>query len=305
MRNHPLPVDLLAIAVSLVLASSAAGAPLKEHPVIKGYPGSSLSASKDLGFSEFKFVVGVNAAGATDDEKLPNVLVSGNLMQLSYENPRDRSMLEIITNYREGLEKTGFQILFECADAGCGTLRQVIGRLNGTTLDSKNMRFLTAKLKQGDKETYVQINLIQLRHQMFILERTAMERGLVVVTPEMIHQGLLADGRVVLDGILFDLDNATLKVESKPALDAIARFLSDTPTLRGYIVGHTDGTGEFTHNMQLSMERAAAVVTALVNDYSIATGRLAAHGVGPLSPSRTNKSDVGRADNRRVEMVEM
>jgi outer membrane protein OmpA-like peptidoglycan-associated protein len=57
--------------------------------------------------------------------------------------------------------------------------------------------------------------------------------------------------------------------------------------------------------MQLSKDRAAAVVAALVNDYKVESARLAAHGVGPLSPSRTNKNENGRTQNRRVEMVEM
>lgn len=293
------------IVVALVVTSAAIAAPLKDHPLIKPYPGSTLSASRDQGFSEFKFVTGTNAAGATDDEKLPNLLVSGQLTQLSYESPADRSLLEVATNYQEALEKAGFGILFTCAEAQCGPLRQVIGRLNGTRYTSPDMRFLTASLKQGDKETYVQINMIRLRHEMYILERTEMERGLVAVTPEAIKQGLLAEGRVVLDGILFDHDKATLKAESKPALDAIAKFLADNPALKAYIVGHTDGTGEFAHNLQLSRDRAVAVVAALVKDYHIPSARLTAHGVGPLSPARTNKNEDGRTQNRRVEMVEM
>jgi OOP family OmpA-OmpF porin len=118
-----------------------------------------------------------------------------------------------------------------------------------------------------------------------------METGLV--TAESIGEGLKAEGRVVLDGILFDTDKATIKVESKPALDAIATFLRDHAALKAYIVGHTDGTGEFEHNMQLAKDRAAAVAAALVNDYQIAPERLAAHGVGSLSPARTNKTDAG------------
>jgi outer membrane protein OmpA-like peptidoglycan-associated protein len=45
-------------------------------------------------------------------------------------------------------------------------------------------------------------------------------------------------------------------------------------------------------------------VAALVRDYSIAADRLEAHGVGPLSPDKTNESEDGRSRNRRVEMVE-
>jgi hypothetical protein len=62
------------------------------------------------------------AAGVTDEERLQHVLVSGNLTQLAYESPDGHSPLEIYTNYREGLEKAGFKVLYSCADAECGPL---------------------------------------------------------------------------------------------------------------------------------------------------------------------------------------
>lgn len=289
----------------IALALPAHGAPPKEHPLIKGYPGSTLTVYDDRGFSEFKVVTKINPQGKTDDERLPSMTVAGKLTRLSYENADGRSILEIFTNYKEALAKAGFKTLVECGNGACEPVRSAIGRVNGTKFVSGDMRFLSASLIQGNKGTYVQINIIKLRHEIYVLERTEMERGLVVVTPEQIEQGLLADGRAVLDGILFDLDEAKLKPESQPALDAIAKFLTDNPSLKAYIVGHTDGTGEFAHNIKLSQARAAAVVDALVSDYKIGGDRLAPHGVGPLSPARTNKNDQGRAQNRRVELVEM
>jgi OOP family OmpA-OmpF porin len=56
--------------------------------------------------------------------------------------------------------------------------------------------------------------------------------------------------------------------------------------------------------MTLSKQRADAVVAALVMKYHIATARLEAAGVGPLAPVATNRTDDGRAKNRRVELVE-
>lgn len=155
---------------------------------------------------------------------------------------------------------------------------------------------------EDGQDVYIAVLVAKARHQVELVEITQMETGLV--TAESIGEGLKAEGRVVLDGILFDTDKATIKVESKPALDAIATFLRDHAALKAYIVGHTDGTGEFEHNMQLAKDRAAAVAAALVNDYQIAPERLVAHGVGSLSPARTNKTDAGRAQNRRVELVE-
>lgn len=295
---------VLPTAWALMLALPTLAAPSKEHPLIKGYPGSTLTVSDDRGFSEFKIVTGIDPQGTTDDRKLGAMTVSGKLHRLSYENPRDRSTLEIVTNYEEALTKAGFKILFKCADAACGPIHRTIARINGTKFVSSEMRFLSASLIEGTKATYIQINIIKHRHEIYVLEGAEMERGLVVVTPAQIEQGLLADGRAVLDGILFDTDEAKLKPESKAALDGIAKFLADHPSLKAYIVGHTDTTGDFAHNMKLSQERAAAVVNALVSDYKIGAERLAAHGVGPLSPARTNRNDQGRAQNRRVELVE-
>jgi outer membrane protein OmpA-like peptidoglycan-associated protein len=84
----------------------------------------------------------------------------------------------------------------------------------------------------------------------------------------------------------------------------IADFLAENRDIDVFIVGHTDGTGGFDHNLSLSKNRAEAVVKALVKNYGIEASRLASHGVGPLSPQKTNQSEAGRTENRRVEMVQ-
>jgi outer membrane protein OmpA-like peptidoglycan-associated protein len=129
-----------------------------------------------------------------------------------------------------------------------------------------------------------------------------MDTGLV--TAKDLADGLQDAGRVVLDGLYFDTDKATLRPESRPALDVIAAFLREHASLAVYIVGHTDGTGSFDHNMRLARDRAATIVTELRDRYGIAPERLAAHGVGPLVPVRSNAAESGRALNRRVEMVQ-
>ncbi|MCB0297331.1 MAG: OmpA family protein, partial [Calditrichaeota bacterium] len=111
-------------------------------------------------------------------------------------------------------------------------------------------------------------------------------------------------GRVVLDGILFDYDKATLQAASKAALEQIAAYLKANAQQNFYVVGHTDAKGTFAYNQNLSAARARAVVEALVKDYGIAPARLEPHGVGPLVPVFSNASDAGRERNRRVELVE-
>ncbi|HAN29032.1 MAG TPA: cell envelope biogenesis protein OmpA, partial [Haliea salexigens] len=137
-----------------------------------------------------------------------------------------------------------------------------------------------------------------------IVEVEAAETGLVVVDAEAIGSDIAEYGRVVLDGIVFDFDKATLKAESGPALEAIVSYLGANPDKSFYVVGHTDSKGTFGYNQTLSANRARAVVDTLKNDYGIASERLEPHGVGPLVPVFSNGSDSGREKNRRVELVE-
>lgn len=68
------------------------------------------------------------------------------------------------------------------------------------------------------------------------------------------------------------------------------------------IEGHTDSTGNDSHNQVLSERRASAVQTAL-NDMGISSDRVTTHGYGEASPVASNDSAAGRQMNRRVEIV--
>lgn len=297
-------VILRLASLSVLLSSPVVAAEVKNHPAVTPYAGSIATRRDDDGFRSYSLVTAVNDKGTTDQEALRTLTVEGNVIRLAYENPSDRSAHEIHTNYREALEKAGFQILFTCAEAQCGPgfASSRWGRVTGMRFFSPDMRYIAARGSSGGKDIYVAVLVAKLRHQVEVVEATQMDKGLV--TAKTLAEGIDLQGRVVLSGIFFDTDKATIRQESKPALDAIAAFLASRPALTCYIVGHTDGTGEFAHNLQLSRDRAAAVVAALVTDYKVAPARLAAHGVGPLSPARTNQSDAGRAENRRVELVQ-
>ena len=68
-------------------------------------------------------------------------------------------------------------------------------------------------------------------------------------------------------------------------------------------MGHTDNTGVFDSNIKLSIDRAGAVVNALVSQFSVNAARLRACGDGPTSPVASNDTEEGKALNRRVELV--
>ena len=135
-----------------------------------------------------------------------------------------------------------------------------------------------------------------------IIREAAMEQA-VVVSAEQIRRALTDTGKVVFYGIYFDFDKATIKPESKPTLEEMAKFLRTNAGMKVYIVGHTDMAGKHDYNLKLSRERAAAVVQALVSQQGISRDRLESDGVGPLAPVAANDTDANRGRNRRVEMV--
>lgn len=139
---------------------------------------------------------------------------------------------------------------------------------------------------------------------LHIVESKAMDAGLVTASAAELAAGLDRDGHISVYNIFFDTGRADLKAESKPALDEVAGLLKARPALRVLVVGHTDSTGTLDMNMQLSAARAAAVVRELTGAYGIAASRLSAHGAGPLAPVASNRTEDGKAKNRRVDLVE-
>ena len=136
-----------------------------------------------------------------------------------------------------------------------------------------------------------------------VVEAEAIEEDNIRVDAGQMARAIAADRKVSVYGIVFDYDDDTLKPESKPTLDAIAKLLDEQPQLRLEIVGHTDNRGTPQYNLDLSRRRAARVVEALTRDYGVAPDRLTSSGAGMMAPIASNDTDEGRAKNRRVELV--
>lgn len=113
---------------------------------------------------------------------------------------------------------------------------------------------------------------------------------------------LLSDGRVRVYGILFDLDSAAIRPESRPVIDEVLAVLKDEPGWKLTIEGHTDATGSDSHNLDLSQRRADSVKAYLIAG-GVAGGRLETKGFGEGRPVADNATELGRAQNRRVELV--
>jgi OOP family OmpA-OmpF porin len=112
-------------------------------------------------------------------------------------------------------------------------------------------------------------------------------------------------GRIVTHGILFDSGSDRIKAESYKTLANIGDLLTENPTLRLSIEGHTDSDGAEDYNLDLSNRRAASVRTYLIETYKIDGNRLESKGWGESTPIDTNATPEGKANNRRVELVKL
>jgi len=119
----------------------------------------------------------------------------------------------------------------------------------------------------------------------------------------LVEKQLTEQKRAVTYGIYFDFNKDTIKPESEPVLKQIVQAMTDNPTWKLTVEGHTDNIGGGSYNLDLSKRRAAAVKQALVTRYHIAPDRLSTDGFGASRPVETNDTLEGRARNRRVELA--
>lgn len=181
-----------------------------------------------------------------------------------------------------------------------------ITRIGGSFYDKGRSSRVDMKVVKGDKEIWISLYQDNWKGNLYyltIVEKETMVQE-VVADAKALAQDISTTGRVAVYGIYFDTGKAEVKPESDPALKEIAKLLSEDVKLKLYVVGHTDNVGEFDYNMNLSQARADSVVKILVSKYGIDANRLKSHGVGPLVPVTSNKTEDGRALNRRVELVE-
>lgn len=106
---------------------------------------------------------------------------------------------------------------------------------------------------------------------------------------------------VILDQVHFETGKAIIKPESFPLLQQVADVLRDHPEIARLAVdGHTDNVGSERSNIALSQQRALSVMRWLT-EHGVDARRLEARGFGPRRPVDDNKTDAGKAKNRRVE----
>lgn len=267
----------------------------KDHPLFTRFPNMYLSGCEKSQFDMRAFPTGVPKG----DQTTP-VEIEGAVYWYQY------NVVEGVTT------PSGLQFMRNFENAAKAARGTIEGRYPGwckANYDPERMprmgngclsNALTMKFVQGAKEVwaFLQASDNEGYYVMTIVEREAMKQEISVT--ELVDK-LSKDGFITLY-INFDTGKSTITPDSAETLDAAARALKEAADLNVEVGGHTDNVGAPDANLKLSQDRAQAVVAALV-ERGVKAGRLTAKGYGQTSPVADNRTEDGRAKNRRVELV--
>jgi OmpA-OmpF porin, OOP family len=278
----------------------------RDYPGIGRFAGSIITGYQVKDFDATR----LQAAAFKDGKPTDARRLEGRISRIAYRTNPGPSILEVSHNFEAQLAKAGFQTMLACDTDQCGGIpfSEAIDVLPipQMWIDGFNFRYYAGHKSDNGREIYAAVvtskNNEQITAQLVVA--IVGEMANKMIDAAAMNKGLGEKGHIALYGIYFDTDKAVVKPESAPTLTEMAKLLNGAPKLSVFIVGHTDSQGSFEHNMTLSRQRAEAVASALVSHYKIARGRLRTAGLGMLSPVDSNKTEEGRALNRRVELVE-
>ncbi len=287
-------VALCLFAAVPVSAQDAEGC--KDYPLFTRFPNMHITGCQKSQFDLRAFPVGPIKQG---EDLVKSIEVEGPYQWITFElneGATPPSGLQIMRNFEAAAKKAG------------GTVEgQYPGWCKGN-YDTERMPqmgngcmsyALTLKFVRGAKEVwaFIQASQDDGSYMMTVSEREEMKQD---VSVNELADKLAKDGYVALY-INFETAKATINPDSAKTLDAAASALK-TAEFRIEVAGHTDNVGTPESNLRLSQERAQAVMAALVSR-GIKADRLTAKGYGQTTPVADNRTEDGRAKNRRVELV--
>jgi len=292
---------VLTITMLSVVWSQEDAEGCKDHPLFNRMPNYYLGDCAQVEFGSMKFPVG--KPDPNNENKIKMEAVEGKIMAFYYylkEEAKPASGLQIMRNFLNAAKQNGGVILGEyqgwCTgiyEYGNSINDGVIPWPNGCTNWST-----TIKLAKDNKEVWVYVQPTEEGYNMVIAEKEAMKQD---IQANEMFDALNKEGFIALY-INFETGKADIKPESQKIIDQIVQMLKDNPTLNISIEGHTDNVGTPQSNQTLSENRARAVMNAIIAK-GIDKSRLSSVGWGQTKPIADNKTEEGRAKNRRVEIV--
>lgn len=275
------------LAAALVLATGVAHAAddvkgSKDHPLLTRYPASHIT-DYEKNFNATEITVGKNTDGSAKKETIEGETT---FIRYYYESAEKQpSPLQIIRNYQNAIKSIQGTVVYERMPAeGDGGETTLKANANGKDIWVKVEPDIWSAPTQSLKLTVVEV-----------------EAMAQVIGANAMLDALNKDGFIALY-INFDTGKWDLKADGQATVKEIVAMLKSAPNLKISVEGHTDNVGTPASNQKLSENRAKSVMDAIVNG-GISAPRLSSKGLGQTAPIADNRSDEGKAKNRRVELV--
>lgn len=254
----------------------------------------------------------------------PFIAAEGRVVHTSYSiSFTSLTPFQMIAPLKEQLESQGYQSVFACADTVCGgfDFRYLLDVLPEPHMhvDLGNFQYLLAQNPQGAVAALVTsraratgfLHITEVTPEddeatLSITKEATMDATDTILVAQRLGplaQEFADHGSVALDDLAFETGSSQLGAGPFETLQALARFLSQTPDARIILVGHTDAVGSLDSNIALSRKRANSVHDRLVNRHGVNPRQITAQGIGYLAPRTSNITPQGRETNRRVEAV--
>jgi OOP family OmpA-OmpF porin len=264
----------VAVAISLVALTHGQGLPTgtQDFPFLPALPDARLIATKSIeGPLELR-------SAAADSEA---VLAGMSYIQNTYQPPAGLTASLFIATFRDALFAAGWKLIASTK------LEEATAQPETVSVSASyasNGRLIFARLSQEPDGPY-QVNVAD-------------------VGAEDWPAALTKDCRLRPYSIQFDLDRPSLRSEATPTLEKLAEVLKARSAPAVQIQGHTDNIGAAgdAARQLLSEARAKAVMAWLV-EHGVPAAKLSSKGYGKTRPVAANDSDLGRAMNRRIEIV--
>lgn len=314
----------------------------RDHPLVPRYPGSVLIGYWQAPHGSIDFQTTTYTDFDLDAGRRryaePPLTQDGRVTRLWYEAAGSTTAAQLYDSHARALAAQGFQTLYDSArDSGTAPAKwvnflasfaperrdalptnrtaRVFSAARPASLrtgtfqqDNTTVRLVAVDWPKSDEASkarqgaYIAIDIVEAR----VLREPPPARtgaGAAPAPADTAFAKDLSDGRAALAGVRFVSGSASFEAGARAVLADVAAYLKAHLDERFYVVGHTDDSGELRANLELSRQRAQAVLELLVHDFGIAPERLSAHGVGPLAPVADNASRAGREKNRYVEIV--
>jgi OmpA-OmpF porin, OOP family len=327
-RNLKLALAAYTLWSVAVLVVAAQDLPNSKDPAgMKRYEGSELIGYRAPKFDEYLLPLGPasNFSPPAYEKSKP---VEGQVSYYTYLAPAGRSPAELFRNYKQEFQRLGIEIQYEKNAGQPGDFGSTFDKIDTDcdlaqilTYDGADERLMVGQSRDAKPSYYMvfvtayndgviperlqgRVDKGRALAQLVVITPDVMEKKMAFLNADDMKRAIHDSGEVAVYGLYFDTNKDAVKVESQSALAEIAKLLKSEPSLRLHVVGHTDNQGKADYNVELSHRRATSVVAELTGKYGIAGNRLDAFGCGIYSPVASNEEEVGRAKNRRVELVQ-